>query len=104
MSITNTDCERRLEPDRTDLANFIRTMYMHAAPGNYVSLRSFLDDGKEGPPIRITGRKLNGNIDLIIDAAVKDARFAANHSKAVVFSPIVATFDEEKKAAETNLV
>ena len=96
--------ESDLEPDREQLALFIRAMLKHAAPGNYVSLRTFLDNGEDGPPIRITSKQLNGDLDTLIDAAAKDARRAANNSEPAVFSPIIATFKNAKKAREIDLV
>ena len=92
-----------LEPDRAQLGTFVRTMFKHATPGNWVSLRSFPDDDAKAPPSKITAVRLNGKPEILIDKAYNDALLAAKAERRTVFCPPVATFAIADHAREQDL-
>jgi hypothetical protein len=92
---------RALEPDRKEMGAFIRSMFKHATSGNYASLRSFRDDRRAA--YKVSGVKLNGDLDVLIDKAMKDAGFAANDPGNIVFCPPIATFNNGRRAREVDL-
>jgi hypothetical protein len=96
---------KRREPDADAIASFVRALFAYADDGSFVSLRAF-DQFTEGvPPPYIVGAKINGaGLDSVIESAVAGARFAANHSDALVFAPPICTFRHANKAAESDLV
>jgi RecA-family ATPase len=92
----------RLDPDREQLATFIRVLFKHASPDNWVSLRAFPDDC-DGPPFKITPVRLKGDLNLLVDKAYRDAKFAAADCNKVVFCPPIATFNNSRHAREEDL-
>ena len=50
---------KEIEPDRAQIDMFVRSMFKHAKPGGYVSLRSFVDNQTTETfrisPVRLTG-------------------------------------------------
>jgi hypothetical protein len=91
------------KPDREQLQRFVKALFKHATPGNWVSLRAFIEDRSDLPPFKISGVKLNGNLDVVVDKACRDATFAANDRDRIVFSPPLATFTNSKHAREEDL-
>jgi hypothetical protein len=90
------------ETDRSQIETFVLTLFKHATPGNWASLRIF-HDGREAPPVRIKPVKLNGNLDILINQAFNDARLAASGHEKLVFCPPIATFTNSKHAGEQDL-
>ena len=91
------------KPDREQMQRFVRALFKHAAPGNWVSLRSFIEDRDDVPPFKITTVKLNGNLDILIDKACRDAALAADAHAKIVFAPPIATFTNNEHAREIDL-
>jgi hypothetical protein len=78
-------------------------VFKRASADTWVSLRAFHDiDGRQ-KPFKITSVKLNGNLDVVVDKAYRDARFAAIERRAIVFCPPIATFSNSRHAAEKDL-
>jgi putative DNA primase/helicase len=96
---------KQREPNADAIASFVRALFIYADDGSFISLRAF-DQFKEAvPPPYIVGTKINGmGLESVIDAAVAGARFAANHSDALVFAPPICTFQHADKASEADLV
>ena len=90
-------------PDRIQIETFVQALFKHATAGNWVSLRAFLDQGGSSQPFRITPIKLNGDLDVLIDRAYRDAELAARNHEKVVFCPPIATFNNSKHAREADL-
>jgi|GEM_PF-3336979 len=86
---------------REELETFVTTLFKHATPGNWVSLRSFPDD-RDGKPFKITPVKL-GDLNALIDKAYRDAQLAANARDKVVFCPPIATFINSRHAGQKDL-
>jgi hypothetical protein len=91
------------KPDRRQLRRFVKALFKHAAPGNWVSLRAFVEDRDDVPPFKITAVKLNGNLDILIDKACRDAALAADARDKIVFAPPIATFTNSRHAREEDL-
>jgi hypothetical protein len=91
------------EPDRNQIETFVRVLFKHVAAGNWLSLRTFSDEGKKDLPFQITPVKFNGNFEPLIEAACRDARVAANNPKRLVFCPPVATFANSDHARVEDL-
>ena len=91
------------EPDRDQLEIFIEAMFRYASSSGFVSLRAFYEDDAT-KPFRITPTSLAGGLRFLIDAAMDDARRAANAPKPVVFAPPIATFASKTGAKETDIV
>jgi RecA-family ATPase len=91
-----------LEPDRDQIEVFGYVIFRYATSG-YFSLRAFPED--EEKPFRITPvRVLANNLKFLVDAAEDDARRAAQFPKPVVFCPPLATFNNEDRAREIDIV
>jgi hypothetical protein len=90
-----------LEPDREALATFSEAVFKNADPKGFVSLRAFLDDGKDGPTILIEPITI-GN-PAYLDVVVERARQAATWPAAAVFCPPVTTFLSGKDAKTENI-
>lgn len=92
----------RLEPDREQIATFVRTLFKHAAPGGYVSLRSFYDDDStrsfEIQCVAVDNR------DDVIERAYHQAKRAANAKRRIVFCPPTATFSNKHHARKDDVV
>jgi hypothetical protein len=90
-----------LEPDREQIATFVRALFKHAAPGAYVSLRSFYDDDStrsfEIQCVAVDNR------DDIIERAYHQAQRAANAKPKIVFCPPTATFSNTKYAGKKDV-
>src|SRR5215471_12421304 len=94
-----------LEPNRDQLEIFIEGLFRHCGTDGVVSLRAFYENAdKKEPAARITNTPLTGGLPFLIEAAEDDARRAANHPRAVVFCPPVATFMPTGKAREIDLL
>jgi hypothetical protein len=90
-------------PDRSQLETFVRTTFKHAAAAdNVVSLRAFVDDSSNRK-FKITAVKLNGDLNVLVEAAYRLAELAACAPDKVVFCPPVATFNNAKHAREQDL-
>jgi hypothetical protein len=92
-----------LEPDRTQLETFVAALFRRADKDSFVSLRAFYEDGRK-TPFRITPTSLAGGLGFLVDAAVDDARRAAQTPKRVVFCPPIATFANKDHAGEKDLL
>ena len=69
-----------------------------------MSLRSFPDKGSNNDmPFKITPVKLNGDLDALIDKALRDAELAAKAKDKIVFCPPIATFSNSQHAREEDL-
>jgi hypothetical protein len=91
------------EPDRSQIETFVLTLFKHATPGNWVSLRAFFEGRADLPPCNITPVRLNGDLNVLTDQAFQDAKLAASYCKKVVFCPPIATFITPKNAKEISL-
>jgi hypothetical protein len=91
----------RLEPDREQIATFVRTLFKHAACGTYVSLRSFYDDDSnrsfEIQCVAVDNR------DDVIERAYHQAKRAGNAKRKIVFCPPVATFSNTEHAGKADV-
>ena len=89
-----------LEPSRDQIEIFVDAIFRHAQNG-VVSLRAFYEGKNEifrkswAPAV---------NFKYLCDVAQDDARRAAQHPKAVVFCPPLATFSNKHNAREEDLV
>jgi Protein of unknown function (DUF3987) len=93
-----------LEPDRNQLEIFVQGLFRHCNGGGVVSLRTFFEDADvNDPPARIIATPLKGGLNFLIEAAEDEARRAAQHPRAAVFCPPVATFTSTKHAREIDL-
>jgi Primase C terminal 2 (PriCT-2) len=88
-------------PRREELETFVLALFKYATPGNWVSLRAFLDDRDE--VFKITPVKLNGDLDALIDRAYRDAQVAAKARDKIVFAPPIATFTNGRHARQEDL-
>src|SRR5215831_6399734 len=91
-----------LEPDRDQIEIFVDAIFRHAQNG-FVSLRAFVEGSNDvfrRTPIKI----VRNNLKFLCDAAEDDARRAALNPKPVVFCPPLATFGNDKTAAEDDIV
>src|SRR5215831_14902326 len=90
-----------LEPDRDQIEIFVDAIFRHAQNG-FVSLRAFVEGSNDvfrKTPIKI----VKNNLKFLCDAAEDDARRAALNPKPVVFAPPLATFNNDKTAAEDDI-
>jgi len=103
-AVPTTDRPAFPEPDSNQLEIFIDAAFRHCNLSGVVSLRAFFEDGGS-KPFRITNISLKGGLKFLIEAAVDDARRAANNPKPVVFCPPIATFapDAKGRAREQDL-
>jgi putative DNA primase/helicase len=93
------------EPDAGAISAFVHALFRHADDGSFVSLRAFNQFNDGIPPPYNVGVQINGqDLGPIIAAAVAGARYAANHSDALVFAPPIATFRTARGAAEADLI
>ena len=94
-----------LEPNREQIATFVRTVFKHASPGGWVALRSFSDDGGESKNALFKRSvKLNGNLEILVDAAYAEALKAARSPRKAVYCPPVALFGWSDGATEDDLI
>ena len=101
--MTGPTAPAMLEPDRAELAIFIETLFRHADKRGFASLRGFYENGGK-KPFRITPISLVGGLGFLTDAALDDARRAAQTPKPVVFAPPIAVFTNEERATEKDLL
>ena len=90
-----------LEPDRDQIEIFVDAIFRHAQAG-FVSLRAFAEGSNyvfRKTPIRI----ISNNLKFLCDAVDDDARRAAQNPKPIVFCPPLATFGNDKTAAEEDI-
>jgi hypothetical protein len=90
-----------LQPDRSAVGEFVDSLFRHANPDAYVSLRAFRDDVDGKPPLFMHWVRV-GAPDLV-DQICEYIAKAANHADPYVFCPPVATFATPKTAATDNL-
>lgn len=90
-----------LAADRDEIGRFVETVFRHAEPGGFVSLRTFEHDGGtvEIRPVEINGHGLSPVIGQATGAATR----AARHDKPCVFCPPVCTFGTAKGGSEADL-
>jgi hypothetical protein len=91
-----------LEPDRDQIEIFVDAIFRHAQRG-FVSLRAFIEGSNDvfrRTPIRI----VQNNLKFLCDAVEDDARRAAQDPRPVVFCPPLASFDNDRNAAENDIV
>ncbi len=91
-----------LEPNRDQIEIFVDAIFRHAQVGGFVSLRAFVEGSNDvfrKTPIRIVAN----NWKFLVDSVEQDARRAAQHPKRVVFCPPLATFGNNKTAAEDDI-
>jgi hypothetical protein len=93
---------QRLEPDREQIGTFVRALFKHASTESWVSLRTFYDTDSTDS-FQITPIQLNGDLGPLIDAAVAEARIAANAEPKVVFCPPIATFTIKEHARQKDI-
>jgi hypothetical protein len=91
-----------LEPNRDQIEMFVDAIFRHAQ-GGFVSLRAFVEGSNDvfrKTPIKI----VSNNLSHLCDAVEDDARRAAQHPRAVVFAPPLATFANGQSATERDVV
>jgi AAA domain-containing protein/primase-like protein len=79
------------EPDRDQLEIFVQALFRHCDPNGVVSVRSFHQEDSS-KSFGITPIPLKDGLKPLIEAAVKEARRAANAPAPIAFTPPVATF------------
>jgi hypothetical protein len=90
-----------LEPSHDQIELFVDAIFRHAE-GGFISLRSFAEGSNN--VFRTTSfRTIGNNLKFLCDAAVDDARRAAQFPKPVVFCPPLATFSNDKTATEKDV-
>jgi Protein of unknown function (DUF3987) len=89
----------KLRVDRGELQRFVETVFCHADEGTFVSMRAFRDDS-DGTwrPADWPSIKVNGDFNVIVDAAASFASQCAAADVAVVFAPPLSTFANAEKA------
>jgi hypothetical protein len=106
--MSNTAFEyKAIEPDRTQIELLVKSLFRHASPGGYVSLRAFPDNENDTKPFRISSIRLTereDSLDFLIGRACDDAYRAANDPKKIVFCPPIAVFSNPDKAGEADLL
>jgi hypothetical protein len=90
-----------LEPDRDQIEIFVDAIFRHAQAG-FVSLRAF-NEGSNDVFRKTTIRVISNNLKFLCDAVEDDARRAAQSPKPIVFCPPLATFGNDKTAAEQDI-
>jgi hypothetical protein len=91
-----------LEPDRTQIEAFVQSLFRHAAPNDFASLRVF--DHKNKPLFTsMWPVKMAGGIEYICEVATDLARRAANNPSPAVFCPPIAIFRNGESAKETDI-
>ena len=91
------------EPNRSQIETFVLTLFKHATPGNWISLRAFPDQDGNSKPFKITPYRFNGDFNVLIDRAYQDAELAARNCEKIVFCPPIATFTNSSHAREVDL-
>jgi AAA domain len=91
-----------LEPDRSQIEIFTAALFCHAGNDGFVSVRAFYE-GNSSKPFRITPTSMKGGLAFLNEAAVDDARRAAQDPKKVVFCPPLAVFSNSKRAREIDI-
>jgi hypothetical protein len=91
-----------LEPSRDQIEVFVDAIFRHAQAG-FISLRAFIE-GSNNIFRRTTIRVVSNNLKFLCDAVVDDARRAAQFHKPIVFCPPLATFSNDRTAAEQDIV
>ena len=91
-----------LEPDRRQIEIFTAALFCHAGGDGFVSVRAFYEDDSS-KPFRITPTSMKGGLAFLNEAAVDDARRAAQDPKKVVFCPPLAVFSSDKRAREVDI-
>ena len=94
----------RLEPDRDQIEIFVDAVLRHRGTGGFLSLRSFHENDDSKKPARISGISVRGNFRYLIDAAVDDARRAAQSFRAAVFCPPLCVFSNKDHAGEADVL
>jgi hypothetical protein len=90
-----------LDPDKGVLARFAGAVLKHADPKGYVSARTFLDDGTDGPAIEIEAITVG---DPQFHAVIFErARQAANWKQPAVFAPPVVTLKTARGATANDV-
>jgi hypothetical protein len=106
MSTANFEY-KEITPDREQIDLFVKSLFRHAKPGGYVSLRAFPDHANDTKPFRISPVRLTereDSLDFLIGQAYDDAYRAANDPKKIVFCPPIAVFSNPDKAGEADLL
>ena len=89
-------------PDRSQLETFVQVLFRHATVGNWVSLRAFVEDRADLPPVRIAPVKLNGNFDGLIDRAFSNAELAARNPEKVGVLPADCDVHQQQACARAG--
>lgn len=90
-----------LEPDRRQINAFVETLFKYAPNNSYVSLRAFPHKGSGS---RISAVRLNGlGLSRLVDAAMENARWAAQSPEPFVFCPPLAAFSNGITARAMDL-
>lgn len=90
------------QANRGELERFIHALFRYAAAGTFASLRSFSHRQGEAPA-KIEAVKLNGRgLEPLLPAALRHATWAANQREPLAFAPPVATFTNNRHAAEAD--
>jgi hypothetical protein len=92
-----------LAPDREMLAQFAASMFKHARPDGFVSLRAFPDKSKEKKEKAIFVEAIRIGDGRFLEITTERARQAAAWHVPAVFCPPVATFQDPKDAKTDNL-
>src|SRR4051794_21701986 len=94
----------RLLIDAEQTRTFVTAIFKYSSDNQIVSLRTFPDGIQNQAALQINPVKINGaGLDPVIDAAIEQAQWAADHSKKAVFCPPLAGFSSAAKADEAHL-
>lgn len=91
----------KLEPDRSQIADFVKAVFRHAGSSGFISIRSFNPDNtvfKKGAVDLAEG------LDTVVEVAFHSARAAAQHAHPVVFCPPLAVFSNRYRARAEDLL
>jgi uncharacterized protein DUF5906 len=93
---------QKLDPDRGQIETYVRTLFRHATPGSWVSVRAFPDDD-DTKPFCIKPVELNGSFEPLIDQIYDVALQAANATRKVVVCPPGCTFINAEHARQQDI-
>lgn len=90
-----------LQADRDQISRFFDALFRYADEATFVSFRAFYDDANEVFAIKALG--VSAGMEATVVAAVEAASRAARADRPVVFAPPIATFSNDRGAAERDL-
>jgi hypothetical protein len=93
-----------MTPNRGQIELFVKTLFRHAGPKGYVSIRGFVEGDPKHLPFNPVPTQLTGGLGFVVDVAEDFAGRAANFPKPAVFCPPVCTFSNKDNAREQDIL